>query len=89
MSDWKAKVGGLIPQEPDPRDYRLIYKKAVLPEEYDPRDHYPVHDQGSFNNCAAHALASYVEILLQKKGMYRELYEIQAKHYREQKGETI
>lgn len=29
------------------------------------------------------------EELLQKKGMYRELYEIQAKHYREQKGETI
>ena len=29
------------------------------------------------------------EELLQKKGMHRELYEIQAKHYREQKGETI
>ena len=73
MSDWKAKVGGLIPQEPDPRDYRLIYKKAVLPEEYDPRDGYPVHDQGSFNNCAAHALAAYIEILLQKKGMLQEI----------------
>ena len=35
------------------------------------------------SECGSH------EELLQKKGMYRELYEIQAKHYREQKGETI
>lgn len=74
-NNWKDRVGGLKPSEFDPRDYKLpvTYSAVSLPEEFNSTITYNVHDQGKFNNCAAHALSSYIEILLKRKGAFKEI----------------
>lgn len=75
MNNWKKKVGGMKPSEFDPRDYKfkLTYSAMTLPETYNSGIKYNVHNQGKYNNCAAHALSSYIEILLKKKGAFKEI----------------
>lgn len=75
MSNWENRIGGFIPSEVDPRDYRLCvtYGTTNLPEEYNAKVRYNVHDQGSYNNCAAHSLSSYVEILLKSNDAFKEV----------------
>lgn len=75
MDDWKTKVGGMIASPTDPRDYEMttIYSAMKLPETYNVGVKYNVHNQTTYNNCAAHALSSYVEILLRKNGAFKEI----------------
>lgn len=60
------KLGGWIPSEPDPRDYRLVYgayEYAALPEEWTPpADSFAIHDQGQINSCVGHAIAGQYEV---------------------------
>ena len=73
MNNWQKRVGGLKPKELDPRDYKYksVYKSIDLPEEYNKDVIYYVHDQGEINNCAAHALSTYIEILLKSKSKFK------------------
>lgn len=73
--DWKQRVGGFVQGESDPRDYKFQVKYGAisLPEEYNVDIQYNIHDQGEFNNCAAHALSSYIEILLKNKNRFKEI----------------
>jgi hypothetical protein len=71
--NWKEKVGGLIQGKVDPRDYVFMTTKISLPETYNENVMYNIHNQGSFNNCAAHALSSYVEILLRSNNKFKEI----------------
>ena len=67
IANWKEKVGGMKESPVDPRDYQVSYKAISLPEEYNTNPSNYIHDQGSYNNCAAHALSSYIEILLKSE----------------------
>ena len=52
---------GFIPGETDPRDYVFGVSGAAIPEEYLPEVKADVHDQGTVNNCATHALSASLE----------------------------
>ena len=73
--DWKKKVNGYIPSKADPRDYKmkLAYGAEELPEEYNVDVKHYVHDQGEINNCAAHALSTFVEIFLDSLGKFQKV----------------
>lgn len=75
MSDWKEKVGGYTPCEPDPRDYkfRLTYGAVSLPQSFTSDTECYVHNQGEYNNCAAHSLSEYIEIVLNSADKYKEI----------------
>lgn len=73
IANWKEKVGGMKESPVDPRDYQVSYKAISLPEEYNTNPSNYIHDQGSYNNCAAHALSSYIEILLKSKNEFKEI----------------
>lgn len=75
IDNWEKKIGGMKPSEFDPRDYKMqvTYGALDLPESYNSNVKYNVHNQGTYNNCAAHALSSYIEILLRKKGAFKEI----------------
>lgn len=75
IHDWKLRTGGYIGSKPDPRDYKLklTYGSTPLPETFNTDVMYNVHDQGTYNNCAAHALASYIEIILKTKNKFKEI----------------
>ena len=55
---------GFIPGETDPRDYVFGVSAAAIPEEYLPEVKVAVHDQGTVNNCATHALSASLENVL-------------------------
>lgn len=75
IKDWQKLVGGIQPTTLDPRDYILktTLKAEELPEEYNKNKKYYIHDQGTYNNCAAHALATYIEIILQEKQKFDKI----------------
>ena len=73
IANWKEKVGGMKESPVDPRDYQVSYKAISLPEEYNTNPSNYIHNQGSYNNCAAHALSSYIEILLKSKDEFKEV----------------
>lgn len=73
IANWKEKVGGMKESPVDPRDYQVSYKAISLPEEYNTNPSNYIHDQGSYNNCAAHALSSYIEILLKSEDKFKEV----------------
>lgn len=73
--DWKLKTGGYLPGEPDPRDFKfnLKYGATSLPRKFESDRKCYVHDQGQFNNCAAHSLSEYIEIVLNSNNKYKEI----------------
>lgn len=94
MDDWKQKVGGLVLSPTDPRDFKLctVYSALTLPETYNVGVRYNIHNQTTYNNCAAHALSSLVEILLKKNNKFKEIsfpWYYGDRNYTEHKGEGL
>ena len=52
---------GFVRGETDPRDYVFGVSAAAIPEEYLLEVKAAVHDQGTVNNCATHALSASLE----------------------------
>ena len=65
MSDFVEKGLGLLPTQPDPRDYVFSVSKSSLPDSFEiDISKFKVHDQGKYQNCGTHALSALVEIVL-------------------------
>ena len=73
IKDWKLRAGGLIQSPVDPRDYIFKTTKIELPKTYNENIVGHIHNQGVYNNCAAHALSSFIEIILNSKNQFKEI----------------
>lgn len=87
MSIFEEKGLGLFKlSEPDPRDYRLTYGVEALPTVHMiPKP--TIHDQGKFQNCAAHALSVFFESRQGGKIAYNWFYG--NRRHSEHKGEGL